>query len=300
MPFARSLRPIHHARHARRPHRPAPARRPFLAAPAAALALAGAAVFGSTSAQAADATEAAGTTSAAAPASRLDAVLARGTLRICTTGDYRPYSYYRPDGRFEGIDIDLAESLARSLGVRAEFVKTSWRALTSDFIAKCDVAVGGISTTLDRQKRAFFTRPTMQDGKTPIVRCADVDRYRTVAQIDQPSTRVIVNPGGTNERFARQFLSHANLTVHPDNVTIFRQILDGHADVMVTDASETRWQQKLNPGLCSVHPDQPFQFGEKAYMLPRGDVVFQQYVDQWLHLTRETGEFQSITDTWLK
>ena len=82
--------------------------------------------------------------------------------------------------------------------------------------------------------------------------------------------------------------------------TIFKQILDGHADVMVTDASETLLQQKLNPGLCSVHPDKPFQFGEKAYLLPRGDVVFQQYVDQWLHLSRSTGEFQSITDKWLK
>ncbi|MBC8863105.1 ArtI protein, partial [Escherichia coli] len=43
-------------------------------------------------------------TAAAAPGagSRLDDVLARGTLRVCTTGDYKPYSYYRADGRFEG------------------------------------------------------------------------------------------------------------------------------------------------------------------------------------------------------
>ncbi|WP_414443540.1 transporter substrate-binding domain-containing protein [Burkholderia sp. 22PA0106] len=237
---------------------------------------------------------------APAPASRLDTVLARGTLRVCTTGDYRPYTYYRPDGRFEGIDIELAESLARSLGVKTTFVKTSWRTLTDDFVAHCDIAVGGISTTLDRQRRAFFTQPTVKDGKTPIVRCADAVRFQRVEQIDRPSTRVIVNPGGTNERFARQYLTHAQLTVYPDNVTIFRQILDGHADVMVTDASETLLQQKLNPGLCSVHPDQPFQFGEKAYMVPRGDVVFQQYVDQWLHLAHETGEFQAVTDTWLK
>ncbi len=62
---------------------------------------------------------------------------------------------------------------------------------------------------------------------------------------------------------------------YPDNVSIFKQILDGKANVMVTDASETLLQQKLNPGLCSVHPDKPFQFGEKAYLLPRGDVVWQ-------------------------
>ena len=46
-----------------------------------------------------------------APApSRLDEVLARHTLRVCTTGDYKPYSFLKPDGQFEGIDIDLAGS----------------------------------------------------------------------------------------------------------------------------------------------------------------------------------------------
>ena len=65
-------------------------------------------------------------------------------------------------------------------------------------------------------------------------------------------------------------------------------------------SSETLLQQKLNPGLCSVHPDKPFQYGEKAWLLPRGDVVFQQYVDQWLHLAQATGEYQAISDKWLK
>jgi cyclohexadienyl dehydratase len=241
------------------------------------------------------------TPAAAAPApSRLDDVLARHTLRVCTTGDYKPYSFLKPDGQFEGIDIDLAESLAKSLGVKAEYVKTSWSNLMNDFVAKCDIAVGGVSTTLERQKRAFFTQPYMVDGKTPIVRCDDVEKYQTVEQIDQPTVRTIVNPGGTNERFAKQFFTHSQLIEYPDNVTIFKQILDGHADVMVTDASETLLQQKLNPGLCSVHPDKPFQFGEKAYLVPRGDVPFQQYVDQWLHLARSTGEFQSVVDKWLK
>ncbi|GAB2869595.1 transporter substrate-binding domain-containing protein [Paraburkholderia jirisanensis] len=237
---------------------------------------------------------------AAAAPSRLDEIIARGTLRACTTGDYKPYSYYRADGQFEGIDIDMTESLAKSLGVKTQFIKTTWPNLLNDFVAKCDVAVGGVSTTLERQKRAFFTSAYQVDGKTPIVRCDDVNKYQTVEQIDQPDTRVIFNPGGTNERFARQAFPHARLTVYPDNVTVFKQILAGKADVMVTDASETLLQQKLNPGLCSVHPDKPFQYGEKAWMVPRGDTTFQQYVDQWLHLARESGEYQGISDKWLK
>jgi cyclohexadienyl dehydratase len=234
------------------------------------------------------------------PASRLDAVMASGVLRACTTGDYKPYSFLRPDGSYEGIDIELTQSLAKSLGVKVQFVKTTWPNLLTDFEHQCDIAVGGVSTTLERQKHAAFSAPYLVDGKAPITRCDAVSRYQTLADIDKPSVRVIVNPGGTNEKFARQYLSHAALTVYPDNVTIFKEIADGRADVMITDASETLLQHKLNPVLCPVNPEQPFQYGEKAILLPRGDVVFQQYVDQWLHLARSTGEFQKIVDSWLK
>ncbi|MFP3617570.1 ArtI protein, partial [Paraburkholderia sp. SIMBA_050] len=30
------------------------------------------------------------------------------------------------------------------------------------------------------------------------------------------------------------------------------------------------------------------------------DVVFQQYVDQWLHLALASGAYQTISDKWLK
>ena len=232
--------------------------------------------------------------------SRLDSVLASHRLRVCTTGDYKPYSFLRPDGDYEGIDIELVQSLAKSLGASVEYVQTAWPRLMDDFTSRCDIAVGGVSTTLERQKRAAFSAPYMVDGKTPITRCDAVSRFQTLSDIDQPSTRVIVNPGGTNEKFAREHFTHAQIQVYPDNVTIFSQIAQGHADVMITDASETLLQHKLNPSLCPVNPDKPLQYGEKAFMVPRGDVAFQQYVDQWLHLTRASGDFQRIVDGWLK
>ena len=69
---------------------------------------------------------------------------------------------------------------------------------------------------------------------------------------------------------------------------------------MMTDAEETLQQQKLRPGLCAVHPDKPFTFSEKAYMLPRGDEVFKHYVDQWINLIKGDGTLTRVTAKWLK
>jgi len=232
---------------------------------------------------------------------RLDAVIAAGVLKIGTTGDYKPFSYQNPETKqFAGLDIDMMESLAKALGVKAEFVKTAWPNLMGDFTGdKFDVAAGGVSVSLERQKKGFFSIPYMVDGKTPIARCADKDKFQTLAEIDKPSTRVIANPGGTNERFARENLKSAHIEIYQDNVTIFDQIVAGKADVMITDASETMLQAKLHKELCSIHPDKAFNYAEKGYWLQR-DITFKEFVDQWLNLALKTGEYQQIADKWFK
>ena len=236
----------------------------------------------------------------AAPTSQLDVVMSRGSLNVCTTGDYKPFTLSKGED-FEGIDIDLAKSLAKAIGVEAKFVKTKWSDLMADFTSgKCDVAMGGISVTLDRQKRAFFSAPYLVNGKAPIARCADKAKFTSVSAIDKPDVTVIVNPGGTNERFARAAFKSAKIEVYPDNVTIFDQILAGKADLMVAESIEVKVQEKAKPGLCAINPDEPLQYGEMGYLLPKGDVVFKAFVDQWLHLAKATGEFGRIYDQFVR
>jgi cyclohexadienyl dehydratase len=233
--------------------------------------------------------------------SQLDAIQQSGALNVCTTGDYKPFTFKTGPDSYEGIDIELAKSLAKAIGVEAKFVQTKWADLVADFTSgRCDVAMGGISVTLDRQKRAFFSAPYLVNGKAPIARCADKQKFQSVADIDRPEVTVIVNPGGTNERFVRQNLKQAKIEVFPDNVTIFDQVLQGKADLMVAESIETKVQEKLRPGLCAINPDQPLQYGEMGYLLPRGDVVLKAFVDQWLHLAKASGEFQRIFDQFVK
>ena len=239
-------------------------------------------------------------TSASAQDSRLDAVQKTGVLRVCTPGDYKPFSVAKPDATYEGLDVDLANGMAKSLGVQATFVKTSWPKLMDDFIDKCDLAVGGISVTLDRQKRSFFSEPYMVNGKAPIAKCADAQKYLTVADIDKPGVTVIENPGGSNERYARANFKQAKIVIFNDNTTIFDEILKGNADVMISESAEVIVQQKARPGLCAVNPDKPLQYGEMAWLLPRGDTAFKAWVDQWFHLAKATGDYDRIAGRWLR
>jgi len=145
---------------------------------------------------------------ATAQTSRLDDILARGVLRVGTTGDYRPFTALdKASGAYSGFDIDLAQSLGAALGVKVEFEPTSWPNLTKDFEAGAfDIAMGGVSVTLDRAKKGFFSTPYLREGKTPIARCADKDKYqRSRRSMRRASGSSSIPAAPTNASIARGF-----------------------------------------------------------------------------------------------
>ena len=97
---------------------------------------------------------------------------------------------------------------------------------------------------------------------------------------------------------SRAHLHRAQILVFPDNRTIFREVAEGHADVMITDGVETRLQQKLDPRLCAIHPDRPFDRSEKAWLMPR-DIAFKLFVDQYIHLKQLDGSYAAEVGKWL-
>lgn len=229
---------------------------------------------------------------------RLSQVTGSGILRVGTTGDYAPFSYGDDGELLTGIDIDLANLLAKSLGAEVRFIKTSWPDLTEDFTAGLfDIAMSGVSITEARKQHGDFSEPYHVGGKTPIARCARIGEFASVSDINQPGVWVIVNPGGTNEAFVNTHLPRVNKVMHDDNRTIFDEIVAGGADLMITDKIEVQLQTALHPELCGSDSE-PFTYQEKGYWLPR-EARLKASVDGWLMTIRQSGELEQVFNAHL-
>jgi cyclohexadienyl dehydratase len=210
----------------------------------------------------------------------VDRARAAQVLRIGTPADYAPFSL-AIDGHLQGSDVQLALQLAASLQLDPVFIRTAWKRLGDDLAAdRFDIAIGGISVTPARLAVAAFSLPVAHSGKTAIGRCRDRSKYRSFATIDAPSVRVIENTGGTNESFARSHLARASLVMHPDNTTVFEELLAHRADVMFSDDTEIALASHRHPQLCRLLTEL-YEPADKAWMLPR-DGAWLEAVNAWL------------------
>jgi chorismate mutase-like protein len=239
--------------------------------------------------------------SLAAPATTTwDQVRVRGVLRIGTTGDYAPYTILDAgDGAYVGADIALALRLALELGLRAEFVATTWKTLLGDATAgRFDVAIGGISITPERERAQFFSQAYSTDFKVPLTRCGEEQRFDTQAEINRPEVRLIENPGGTNEQFARAQFPAASLMIHVDNRTVFDEIIARRADVMVTDSVEAHLQAAAGKGLCKANTSSKWSPAQKAIMLAP-DAALEHQINRALDRMDMTHTYARLRAQWM-
>jgi polar amino acid transport system substrate-binding protein len=100
---------------------------------------------------------------ATARADSLDDIKARGELRWgADIQGGEPYVYENPDdpSKIIGFEVDIAESLARRLGVKATFVQIAWSSLVPGLErGDYDIALNGLEATGERRDRLLLSDP---------------------------------------------------------------------------------------------------------------------------------------------
>ena len=228
-------------------------------------------------------------------------IVERGTLLVGTTGDYRPLSFCEPDGTYWGFGIEMAQEIAKNMGVEIAFVKTSWPTLTADVLAEpqlFDFAIGGITITDARRETMLMSEGYLANGKTILCRASESGQYKSLADLDKPEVKVMVNPGGLNEKFANENLTHATIVVHQKNEEIPTLIAEGAADVMITEITEAPYYVKADPRLAAPLLNEPFTHGEIGVLMQKGQEDLLQVVNSTIQKMKSDGSLRRLHEKY--
>ena len=92
------------------------------------------------------------------PGGLLDVVMKAGQIRVSTDPQYPPQSELKPDGSYEGFDIDVATEIAKRMGLGVKFETPTWDTITAgSWAGRWDMSVGSMTITSPRQKVVDFS-----------------------------------------------------------------------------------------------------------------------------------------------
>ncbi|MEH7299493.1 amino acid ABC transporter substrate-binding protein [Neobacillus drentensis] len=106
-----------------------------------------------------------------------------GTITIGTEGTYPPFTFHDTSGNLTGFDVELAQEVAKRLGVKAEFKETQWDAMFAGLDAKrFDMIANQVGINPDRQEKYDFSDPYITSSAVLIV-SKDNDKVKSFEDI---------------------------------------------------------------------------------------------------------------------
>ena len=121
-------------------------------------------------------------------ASKLQKIKDKGTLVLGTSADYPPFEFHlEVDGKdtIVGFDIDIAQKIADSIGVKLEILDMKFDGLLPALTAgKIDLIVSGMTPTDERKQSVDFSIVYYEARQTMLVLSKDAADLNTIEAFD--------------------------------------------------------------------------------------------------------------------
>ena len=230
----------------------------------------------------------------------LQKIVERGTIRVGYIPS-PPGAIKDPTtGKISGFYVDGMRDIARQMGVKPEFVETTW----GNFVAglqsgQFDVSIAGTFATVKRSMVVDFTKPIFYLGYGAVIRAND-DRYKTLADMNTPATRIAVVQGGAAEDFTRRNMPKAKvLSLATGNLSApFVEVVSNRADVAIEDAYTIDRFVARQPSARNLFADNPYNFTPIAWAVGKGNKDLLNVMNAGIDILLSTGRWDDIGRTY--
>jgi ABC-type amino acid transport substrate-binding protein len=224
----------------------------------------------------------------------LDRVKASGTVRVCIWPDYYGITFRDPrTDQLRGIDIELSAEFAKMLGVKLQYVESSFAKLIEDLTSgRCDVSMHAVAITPQRQQALRFSQPYLQSDIYGVTTRGN-RTVRTWEDIDQPGVRVAVQAGTFMEPVMTAALKQATMVVVRPPQTREQELESGRVDVFMTDYPYSRRLLDVADWARLVAPSRPFHVVPYAYAVKPGDDEWLRELDRFVAQVKRDGRLEA-------
>ena len=225
----------------------------------------------------------------------IDAIIARGVIRIGVPNDLPPFGAPTADGKLEGYDIDIANLLAKDLGVRAELRPLrSGDRVASLLTHEVDLIVANLGVNPERAKSIAFSTPYAPFFSGVF----GAPGVAAASPAELQGKRIAVTRDSLEDKELSAIAQGAEILRFDDNKATMDAYLAGQADLVATG-------NIVVADLAKRQPDKPI---ERKFVIrespasigvPRDQPHLLNWVNVFVFHKKLTGELDALARKWL-
>jgi Na+/H+-dicarboxylate symporter len=232
----------------------------------------------------------------------VESVKKRGAIRVGVFTDRLPFAFLNGERQLVGFDVEMAQLLARDLGVKVEFVELQDVGSLSDLLmsGRVDLAMTGMPVTPERTAEMVFSNPYLDETFAFVVKDHLRERFSTWASIREFGDSPVAVP---DLPYYVDRLKARAPALKLQVVGTIQQIEDGMKnatlDAVALPAERGSVLTLLYPKYTVVVPEPGVVKIPLAYPVARRDHDWAYFLNLWIELKRRDGTIDALYGHWI-
>ena len=227
----------------------------------------------------------------------LTEILRRGTVRIAIAIATPPLRFEDENGNLQGYEIDIANRLAKDLGVTIDWIKTNAAGRVAMLQTKqADITIASFTPNLERLKTIGFTDP-YSTAVLSLLSRTDRKDLGSVADFNRPEVKFAIPRGSTVAKAIATYTPKATVVEFSGFADVIAALYAGQADAMAIPEAMVNWIAKNSGGKYhnagALGPPE-----DDAIGFPQGDFVWWLWLNRFVREINEDGTNYTLWIKW--
>ncbi len=227
-------------------------------------------------------------------------VLKSGELRVGVSLS-EPWAMKDKEGSFTGFEIQIAEQLAKDMGVQLKLTVTEWEDLINTLVAKkVDIIIAGLAITPSRALRINFSNAYANSGIGIAASIAKTKHKDSLNDLNNPKVTIGVVSNTVSEKLAERTFNHAQIKSFIKTEDAKNAVIEGKIHALISSSPIPHFLALEHPEKIDVPIDKPL-LGYKAGMaVNKGEQEFLNYLNAWITARDAEGWLSARHKFWFK
>lgn len=218
-----------------------------------------------------------------------------GKLVMGTSPDFAPFESKDTKGNVVGMDVMIANEIAKDLGVKLEIKEMDFDGLLPALQAKkLDVILSGMTPKEERKKNVDFSNMYYKTDNVFVVKAADKDKYNKTEDFN--GKKIGVQKGSVQEDVASKKIENAQLNSLAKTSDIIMNLKSGKVDGVVLEQPVAEGFVAKNPELALAKATIPDEVGGYAIAMGKGEKELQDAINKTLDRLEKDGSLKKFFD----